>query len=239
MKKKIVFGLVIFALMFFFGGVYILTTMETTIYDLHRLSQLHRTIAVRKDLVLSIEKNQNYIIARDTNPLTESLPDDNGLADTFKKCLACHQSSSSGETIARLQQQITRYLHLMHDIFTTPPRAAVSKPVVKEALRLGDEMIGHIEHIINATSGNFNRQEREILRQIDQRKEILFLLVTIGPFFAIGLAFILIRGLTRPVKSLLDATRRLKAGDLDHRIRGLQGEFGEVANSYNEMVTAS
>jgi signal transduction histidine kinase len=126
----------------------------------------------------------------------------------------------------------------MSDIFATPSREAVSKPLVNEALKLGDDMIGKIEHIINATSDNFNRQEIDILRRIDKSKNILFMLVTVGPFFAIGLAFILIRGLTRPVKSLLDATRRLKAGDLDHRIRGLRGEFGEVANSYNEMVTS-
>ena len=99
-------------------------------------------------------------------------------------------------------------------------------------------MIGKIEHIIVVTSDNFDKQEREILRKIDQSKSILFMLVTIGPFFAVGLAFILIRSLTQPVKSLLDATRRLKAGDLDHRIRGLHGEFGEVADSFNEMVAS-
>lgn len=238
MKKKIVLGLSIFALMFFFGGIYIITTTETTIYDLHRLSQLHRTVAVRKDLLLSIEKNQNDIILRNTNPMREVLPDDNGLTDTMKKCLICHHSSSSGETMAQLQQQIEKYLELMRDIFTSPPRSAVSYRKAKEALMLGDDMIGKIEHIITVTSDNFNRQEREILRRIDQSKSILFMLVTIGPFFVMGLAFILVRGLTRPVKSLLDATRRLKAGDLDHRIRDLKGEFGEVAESFNEMVAS-
>jgi len=238
MKKKIVFGLSIFALMFFFGGIYIITTTETTIYDLHRLSQLHRTVAVRKDLLLSIEKNQNNIILRNTNLMVEVLPDDNNLTDTMKKCLICHHSFSSGETIAQLQQQIEKYQELMRDIFTIPPRSAVSYRKAKEALMLGDDMIGKIEHIITETSDNFNRQEREILRRIDQSKSILFMLVTIGPFFAMGLAFMLVRGLTRPVKSLLDATRRLKAGDLDHRIRDLKGEFGEVAESFNEMVAS-
>jgi signal transduction histidine kinase len=238
MKKKIVFGLSIFALMFFFGGVYIITTTETTIYDLHRLSQLHRTVAVRKDLLLSIEKNQNDIILRGTNLMAEESPGENGLMETMKKCLNCHQSDSSRETIAQLQQQIETYQELMRDIFTSHPRSAVSNRKAKAALRLGDDMIGKIEHIIVVTSDNFDRQEREILRQIDQSKSILFILVTVGPFFAIGLAVILIRGLTRPVKSLLDATRRLKAGDLDHRIRGLHGEFGEVADSFNEMVAS-
>lgn len=238
MKKKIVFGLSIFALMFFFGGVYIITTTETTIYDLHRLSQLHRTVAVRKDLLLSIEKNQNNIILRDTNLMAEESPGDDDLMETMKKCTSCHQSSSSRETIAQLQQQIETYQEMMRDIFTSHSQSAVLNRKAKEALRLGDDMIGKIEHIIVVTSDNFDKQEREILRKIDQSKSILFMLVTVGPFFAMGLAFILVRGLTQPVKSLLDATRRLKAGDLDHRIRGLHGEFGEVANSFNEMVAS-
>jgi signal transduction histidine kinase len=238
MKKKIVFGLSLFALMFFSGGVYIITTTETTIYDLHRLSQLHRTTAIRKDLLLSIEKNQYDIILRETNPMAGPLTGDNRLMETMNKCLVCHRSSSSGETIAKLQGQIEKYLELMSDISTSPPRSALSNRKAKEALKVGDEMIGKIEHIIAMTSDNFNKQEREILRRIDQSKNILFMLVTIGPFFAIGLAFILVRGLTRPVKSLLDATRRLKTGDLEHRIMGLHGEFGEVANSFNEMVAS-
>jgi signal transduction histidine kinase len=238
MKKKIVFGLAIFALMFFFGGVYIITTMETTIYDLHRLSQLHRTIAIRKDLLLSIEKNQNDIILRDMKPTAGSLPGDNRLIETMNKCLICHQTASSGETIAGLQRKVERYRELMNDIFTSAPRSPFSNLKAKEAIQVGDDMIGKIEHIIALTSDNFNKQEREILRRIDQRKSILFLLVTVGPFFTIGLAFILVRGLTRPVKSLLDATRRLKAGDIEHRITGLSGEFGEVADSFNEMVAS-
>jgi signal transduction histidine kinase len=238
MKKKIVFGLAIFALMFFLGGIYIITTTETTIYDLHRLSQLHRTIAIRKDLLLSIEKNQNDIILRDAHPFMVSLPGDNRLMETMNKCLICHQSAASGETIAQLQEQVEKYRELMSDISTSPPRSAIANRKAKEALKMGDDMIGKIEHIVAVTSENFNGQEREILRRIDQRKNILFMLVTIGPFFAIGLAFILVRGLTRPVRSLLDATRRLKAGDLEHRIVGLHGEFGEVANSFNEMVAS-
>ena len=134
--------------------------------------------------------------------------------------------------------QIEKYQELTRDIFTVAPGSAVSESRAGAALRLGDELIGKVEHIVNVTSANLEKQEREILRKIQQRKNLLFLLVTIGPFFAVGLAFFLIRGLTQPVTSLLDATRRLKAGDLDHRIKGLQDEFGEVAASFNEMAAS-
>ncbi|MEK7374748.1 MAG: ATP-binding protein, partial [Thermodesulfobacteriota bacterium] len=105
-------------------------------------------------------------------------------------------------------------------------------------LTMGNDLIAKMEGIINLTSANLEKQERAILKKINERKTLLFIMVTIGPFFAVGLAFILIRGLTRPVNSLLDATRRLKAGDLDHRIQGLHDEFGEVAASFNEMAAS-
>jgi hypothetical protein len=41
MKKKIVLGLSVFAMMFFLGGVYIVTTMETTVSELRRLADVH------------------------------------------------------------------------------------------------------------------------------------------------------------------------------------------------------
>ncbi len=103
---------------------------------------------------------------------------------------------------------------------------------------MGDDLIDKVELIVNVTSANLEKQEREILRKIQERKYLLFLLVTIGPFFAVGLAFFLIHGLTKPVTSLLDATRRLKTGDLDHRIEDLHDEFGEVAASFNEMAAS-
>ena len=38
--------------------------------------------------------------------------------------------------------------------------------------------------------------------------------------------------------TLINATRRLKAGELDHKIEGLSDEFGELGESINEMALA-
>jgi signal transduction histidine kinase len=237
MKKKIVFGLSIFALMFFFGGVYIVTTTQNTIYELHRLSQLHYTIALRKDLLNDIKKKQSKIRLLGTLPaLEDETPGNDSLMKTAAKCLACHHAPPAGETVHNLVNQIGSYEALIVRAYSIFPGTAIAEGRAGMALRLGDDLVKKMEHIIAVTSANLERQEREILQGTNQRKIILFTLVTITPFFAVGLAFLLIRGLTRPVKSLLDATRRLKAGDLDYRIQGLRDEFGEVANSFNEMA---
>ncbi|MDP1993140.1 MAG: ATP-binding protein [Syntrophales bacterium] len=238
MKNKIIIGLAIFALMFFFGGIYIVTTTETTIYDLHRLSKLHQTVALRKELLLSIKKNQSNIVLRSRRFMMEETSVDAGMMGIVKKCPICHHSSPSGERIAHLINQIEMYLDLTRDIFTVAPGSAISENRAVAALRMGDDLIDKVELIVDVTSTNLEKQERNILRKIQERKYLLFLLVTIGPFFAVGLAFFLIHGLTKPLTSLLEATRRLKTGDLDHRIKDLHDEFGEVAASFNEMAAS-
>ena len=106
MKNKIIIGLAIFALMFFFGGIYIVTTTETTIYDLHRLSKLHQTVALRKELLLSIKKNQSNIVMRGRHVMMEETPVDAGMMGIARKCLICHHSSPSRDRITRLIDQI-------------------------------------------------------------------------------------------------------------------------------------
>jgi signal transduction histidine kinase len=140
--------------------------------------------------------------------------------------------------VNHLKSQIEMYQALTLAAFSAVPGSAISENRAEAALRLGDDLSKKVESMIAVTSANLENQERDIIRKVTHGKKILFMMVTIGPFFAVGLAFILIRGLTRPVNSLLDATRRLRAGDLDHRIRGLHGEFGEVADSFNEMAAS-
>lgn len=236
MKKKIIFGLSIFALMVFFGSIYIVSTMQTTIYDLHRLSQLHYTITLRKDLLTGIRNNQNNIRLRGAPFATAAESGGENMAEIVRKCAACHDSPPTQEEIRQLQDKIATYQALTIHTLAAVPGSAISEGRAQVALKLGNELIRQMEGIIAVTSAQLGKQEKDILRKTNVRKIHLFALLTIGPFFAVGLAFILIRGLTRPVNSLLDATRRLKKGDLDYRIAGLRDEFGEVAASFNEMA---
>ncbi len=236
MKKKIVFGLAIFTVMFFIGGAYIVMTTQATIYELHRLSQLHRTVALRKDLLLSIKKNQDSIILRNRQLTMEEASDEQSMTAIVERCFVCHFDSPRNEKIVHLKSQIEGYHSMIHAVFEAGPGSAPSGNRTGAALDMGYDLIRQMEGIINLTSANLEKQERASLRKINERKTLLFIMVTIGSLFTVGLAFFLIHGLTQPVNSLLYATRRLKSGDLDHRISKLDDEFGEVAASFNEMA---
>jgi len=235
MKKKIIFGLTIFALMFFSGGFYIMKTTQAAIYELHQLSQLHRTVVLRKDLLLSIKKNQDSIIFQNRHFAMEEASGDQSMAAIVEKCFVCHTSSPFRDKIESLKKQIEGYQVLTGAVFAAGSVSALAGKRAA-ALAMGSDLIRKMEGIIKVTSANLEKQERAILKKINEKKTLLFIMVTFGPFFAVGLAFFLIRGLTGPVNSLLNATRRLKAGDLDYRINGLSDEFGEVAASFNEMA---
>ncbi len=73
------------------------------------------------------------------------------------------------------------------------------------------------------------------MKEIDDTKYALYLLVGVAPLLSAALGYLFITGLTNPVKVLLRSTRRLQAGDLNHRVAKLHDEFGELADAFNEM----
>lgn len=240
MKKKIVLGLSAFAMMFFLGGVYIVTTMETTVSDLQRLADLHHNVAFRKELLTNLEKIQNNIKLKGTRYAENRAATLYGdrMKEAVQRCLICHHAPQVAEAPLDLKKQVEKYVALTQSLFAANPMTAVPAGEATAVLRLGENLTNNIEELISTAGFRLAGKEQAILERIKFRKNLLFLMVTVGPFFAVGLAFILVSGIAKPVRSLLDATRRLKSGDLDHRITGLKGEFGEVADSFNEMAAS-
>ena len=240
MKKIIVLGLSVFAMMFFLGGVYIVTTMETTVSELRSLADLHHNVAFRKELLTNIEKIQNNIKLKGTRYAENraAMLYGSRMQEAVQRCLICHHPPQDSRTPLDLKYQIDQYVAMTQLLFTSDPEVAIPAGQAAAALRKGGNLINNIEGLISSTGFRLAGKEQAILRRITLRKNFLFLMVIVGPFFAVGFAFVLISGIAKPVRSLLDATRRLKGGDLDHRINGLQGEFGEVADSFNEMAAS-
>ncbi len=240
MKKKIAFGLGLVATMFFLGGGYIVSTVETTVADLRRLADLDHSVVFRKELLANLEKIQNEIKLKGTRygGNTVAVIYAREIATAVQRCLICHHPPITTAAPLELKRQIEDYVRLTREIFAADPGVAVPAWEAARVLRLGDELAQKIEWRLTAATSKLDSRQQDILKKIKLRKNLLFFMVVVGPFFAIGFAFILIGGIAKPVRSLLDATRRLKAGDLEYRIPNLQGEFGEVADSFNEMAAA-
>ena len=92
--------------------------------------------------------------------------------------------------------------------------------------------------MVASTASRLEVNTQKSLREIAGTKYVLYVLIGIVPFVSAVLGFVFISGLTSPVSALVASTRKLKGGDLDHRVAALKYEFGELADAFNEMAAS-
>ena len=119
-------------------------------------------------------------------------------------------------------------------------QAAASRLSKEEAnaFRAGEVLIEKVHEMVAFTNARLNAKTEKALGDITRSKNVLYVLLAMGPLLSLGLATLFIRGFTTPVNRLLEATRSLKTGNLDHKVEGLKGEFGELGSSFNKMSDA-
>jgi PAS domain S-box-containing protein len=238
MKKKIIIGLSIFSLTFLLGGIYIISTIETATSKIDNLITLHQVEILREHLLINIKRVQsdlnlkNTRHARSVNTFITNVINMEHMAE---KCFDCHHSEDVQKRLDDLSNELGKYKKVLSRVLTI--RANTSRLEVEEdnAFSVGTGLITKVNNMIAITNIKLEEKTQSVLSEIATTKITLYMLVSLVPLLAAGLGFIFIRGFTKPVNILLQATRRLKSGDLDYKIGGLKSEFGEVAASFNEM----
>ncbi len=238
MKKKIIIGLIIFSLIFLLGGIYIISTIETATSKLDTLIKLHQVEILREHLLIQIKRVQadlnlkNTRYARSIDTVVVNVKNLGSIADT---CFDCHHTKFVENRLRDLRTGVEKYKNALSRVFTIRANVSRLKAEEDKAFAMGEELINKVNNMISMASIKLESKTRLSLEEIAHTKIILYILISLVPFLAAGLGFIFISGFTKPVNVLLQATRKLKGGDLDYRIEGLKAEFGEVATSFNEM----
>src|ERR1035437_10202609 len=167
MKKKIVFGLSIFAMMFFLGGVYIVTTMETTTAEMRRLVDLPHTVAFREELLTNLEKIQNGIKLKGTRyeGNAAAMIYGNRMKEAVQRCLICHHPPLNAGTALDLKRQVENYVVLTQAMLASAPGAAAAAEEAAEVLRQGDHLKNALEDRISAASSQLALREQATLNR--------------------------------------------------------------------------
>ncbi len=239
MKRKIIIGLTVFASIFVLGGIYIVVSIEMTTHTLNNLIKLHQVELLREQLLMDASKVQSDLafehtrFARELDTIVANVIRMDNEAD---KCRRCHHSAAMVEKLADLKNHIQNYKDSLSRVLTM--RANTARLVVEEdsAFQIGQGLVDKLKDMTTLTKKKLEERTHASLREIAGIKNILFILIFMGPLLSIGLAGIFIKGFTKPLNVLLQATRKVKGGDLSFRVRGLTDEFGEMAESFNEMA---
>jgi signal transduction histidine kinase/uncharacterized protein YueI len=239
MKKKIIMGMSIFSLLFFAGGIYIVINIELATSTLNNLIKLHQVEIIREHLLIQIKRVQSDLYLKNTRfarGVDTVMTNVSNMTEMSNICFTCHHSEALTKELTDMKNQVEQYKEALSRVITMRANTARLKAEEDNAFMIGEDLIKKVNSIISFSNLRLEEKTQSSLKKISHTKMILFMLVPLGPLLAVGLALIFIRNIARPVNALLEATRSLKAGNLDYRIEGLQDEFGEVAESFNEMA---
>ncbi|MCG6916050.1 MAG: PAS domain S-box protein [Deltaproteobacteria bacterium] len=250
MKKLIITVIVIFCLINTLVGAYVIVSMEDATSKLNYVISLHQIEILREHLLLYLKKVQSDLGLKNT--LHESSIDTivqnvRYLDNMMGRCMACHQSpkmlkgdnaGSRHSVLSRLyglQNEIDQYKKSLSRYLTI--RAGRDRTAIEfnQAFRTAEQLVTEVNTMVHATSAKLAERTESSYKDISRTKNLLYGLVVLGPIVAAVVGFIFIKKITGPVNTLVQATRKITGGDLDNKIEGLKGEFGEVAASFNEM----
>ena len=241
MKKKIVVGLGVYSLLFLLCGVYIIYIIQSSTSELDRLITLHQVEILREHYLLQVKRVQTDLTLRETrhrrtfDTVVLNVVNMGRIVDT---CFDCHHTVQATERLKDLKKQTEIYKDALSRVLTLRANTARLVREEEEAFRIGEDLIGKVRDVIASTSTKLAENTQRAMIKIEKTKYILYGLVATGPLMSAFLGYIFLSGLTSPVNILLESTRKLKGGNLDHRVEGLKDEFGELASSFNEMAAS-
>ncbi len=240
MKKRIVIYMSIIIVLFLAGGAYTFTSIESATSKLGLLMKLHQVEILREHLLIQIHKVQTDFLLMDSRFATtyEAVAANiSNLQTVSTTCTECHHRPAVQERIDRLLNEIDGVRENLQTLLAS--QAAGRRSMMRE---MAYQMLEHLEIQVSGmthmATTKLTAETDKSLANINRCKAILYGLAVVAPIVVCGIMFYFMRELTKPVQTLLNATRRLKGGDLNHRIEGLNREFGEVATSFNQMSEA-
>jgi signal transduction histidine kinase len=239
MKRKIALGLSIYSVIFLLAGVYVVQTIRTATADLDKLITLHQVEILREHYLLQIKRVQSDLTLMDTRysrSFDTVVLNVMNMGRTIDTCFDCHHSPRGAERLKDLKMETEKYRDALSRVLTIRANAERFSVEKDTAFRTGEGLLVKVQDMIAITTSRLAENTQKAMDQISRTKYILYGLVALGPLVSALLGFIFISGLTRPVKVLVESTRKLKSGDLDHRVVGLRDEFGELASAINDMA---
>ncbi len=239
MKKKIIIGISIFILASILGGVHIVRSIDRTVSTLDNIIKLHQVEILREHLLIQIKRVQSDLSLKDT-PFARTKSTVFSHVDALLKvvntCFNCHHTEKMMTRLTDFRNDTIVYKDSLNRVFSRKSAGLKLQWERDNAYEKGEHLLAEIKKMIALTSARLEEKTKISLKKIAHMKSMLTLFILSGPIVAVLFAVIFIGSITGPLSKLLEATRKLKKGNLDYRVEKLSDEFGELAEAFNEMA---
>jgi two-component system sensor histidine kinase AtoS len=239
LKKKIFIGFVILSVCLVAGGLYITRSIDQVISKLETIITLHQVEILRKTLLTDVKAVQQDLLLKDSPHATTVgtfVRHGERMREEIEGCFDCHHVAPTADKLEELRNTVDVYQTALSRVYTTRANLDRLNREKQLAFHVGQAIIGAIREIIESSSEKLAARTQAAMDSIAATKRLLTLLIIAGPALALAIALYFVRDFTGSVETLIKATRKVKTGDLEHKIVGLRDEFGELGESFNEMA---
>ena len=239
MKRKIL--LYLLALFLFtvlsagFATLYIINTTGT----LSRLVTLHQIEDLRKDLIMSIQAVQsdlytvNTPLGRRLDEISDSV---NHLDKASSNCTTCHHSPEVTAQLTTIRAMVVEYEGHLSFFITASANSRHILKMKMDAAATGNKLLMETEKMSIQASSRLENMTRDVISKIKRTGMIIFGMMIATFVFGAAIALQLTSAITRPIGILVEATRRIAAGELGYQVAVAdRTEFGQLASNFNVM----
>jgi diguanylate cyclase (GGDEF)-like protein/PAS domain S-box-containing protein len=241
MKRKIITSLLALLMFFAFGAVVSIQLISHSTTELDYILKLHQIEQMRRSLISDLQTVQNNLYSvnnfiSNANSISANLVN---LNEDAQQCTSCHHAPELEKRIKNLQTMVSDYESNIHDFMSTSLHEETFQQSKKDIISFGDQILTAAANISHSASNHLGEKTTQALININHVRSTLIITMITALILGIIVAIKLTRFITKPVSSLVTATRLISSGELGATIPYKDNtEFGELSAHFNTMSKA-
>ncbi len=242
MKKRILLGFSLLLLIFLAGSIIAVLYITKTTDRMDRLVLLHQVEILREDLIIRVQQVQSHIYRsriRDSGDIDLLISQVQEMDRTMESCVGCHHSPELTQGLVSMRDMANDYKSAISRLITASANLSRIAGLERRAQDLGQELITMTQGMAFTANVRLQQKTQETMAAIREVRWVLSVTLLLGLALAFIIAYTLTKGLDRRLQQLLEATRRIARGELQHRVEitDAQGsEFRELGEAFNTMT---
>lgn len=242
MKRRILLGFGLLLLIFLAGSVIAVFYITKTTDRMDRLVLLHQVEILREDLIIRVQQVQSHIYRsriRDSGDIDVLISQVQEMDRTMDSCVGCHHSPELTQGLVSMRDMANDYKSAISRLITASANPSRIAGLERRAQDLGQELISMTQGMAFAANVRLQQKTQETMATIREVRWVLSVTLLLGLALAFVIAYTLIKGLDRRLQQLLEATRRIARGELQHRVEITDApgsEFTELGKAFNTMT---
>jgi signal transduction histidine kinase len=242
MKKRILLGFCLLLFIFLLGGLSAALYITETTQRMDKLFLLHQVEILREDLIIHVQQVQSHVTlskvrsGADVDALMASMQEMEKIMDS---CVGCHHSPELAQGLQGMRDLENDYKTAISRLVTASANTVRVGELERRAQDIGQELIGLTQGMAFTANVRLQQKTQETMAALREVRSILYVTLIVGLLLSLGAAYTIAKSLDRRLRMLLEATRHISRGDLEHRVDisdTRESEFRELGEAFNAMT---